>query len=176
MLRGGDGVTDLLDELNHNPEPDTLTVTEGHMMAMLDARYSAVNPANGPRYVTARHVRSHAGFDARRTADYIALDTWQSKLALHGHEIKVSRSDWLTELKQPEKAAEFTPYMHYWWIVAAYAGIVREGELPDGWGLLVPRGGRLVAAVRAQRNEAKPLPLSRLAAFARAIAVRGGQR
>jgi hypothetical protein len=167
---------DLLDEIGHDATPDAPTVTEGHMMTMLDARYSAVNPANGPRYVTARHVRSHAGFDARRTADYVALDTWQSHLALHGHEIKVSRSDWLAELKKPEKAAEFTPYMHYWWIVAAYAGIVRDGELPDGWGLIVPRGGRLVATKRAVYSEADPMPLSRLAAFARAICVRGGQR
>lgn len=149
-------------------EPSGLT--EGDMLRRLEVRYSQVNPGNGPRYVCARHVRSRAGFSARRTADFVALDTWESKLALHGHEVKVSRSDWLTELKQPEKAAEFIPFMHYWWLVVGHRSIVRDGELPDGWGLLAPRGDGLVTVRPARRNEqVKPLPLTRLAAFARAI-------
>jgi hypothetical protein len=149
-------------------------LAEHDMLGLLEARYSAVNPGNGPRYVCARHVRSHAGFSARRTADFVALDTWESKLALHGHEVKVSRSDWLAELKQPEKAAEFIPWMHYWWLVVSYRSIVRDSELPDGWGLMVPRGGGLVVVRPARRNhQVRPLPLTRLAAFARAV-VRGG--
>lgn len=155
-------------------QPNSLT--EPDMLRMLEQRYSATNPGNGPRYVCARHVRSNAGFDARRTADFVALDTWESKLAIHGHEVKVSRSDWLTELKHPEKAAEFIPYMHYWWLVVSSASIVRDGELPDGWGLIAPRGSRLIAVRPARRNpDVQPLPLTRMAAFCRAI-VRGDRR
>lgn len=145
--------------------------TEYEMLQMLRDRYSETH-GNGIRYACAAHVRSHAGFDARRTADFIAMDLWPSKgLALHGHEVKVSRSDWLAELKHPEKAAEFTPYMDYWWLVVADRRIVRDGELPAGWGLLAPRGDRLVAVVPAvrQRNTS-PLTRSRMAAFIRAIA------
>jgi len=32
------------------------------------------------------------------------MDLWPSGgLEIHGHEVKVSRSDWLRELKEPEK-------------------------------------------------------------------------
>jgi hypothetical protein len=172
-------VAELVDELPIEiKQPNGLT--EGDLLAMLEKRYSATNPGNGPRYVYARHVRSHAGFfwgqAGNRTADFVALDTWESKLALHGHEVKVSRSDWLTELKHPEKAQEFIPYMHYWWLVVSHRSIVRDGELPDGWGLIAPRGNGLAAVRPARRNaDVQPLPLSRMAAFCRAI-VRGDPR
>lgn len=145
--------------------------TEADMLALLRDRYGATY-GNGIRYASAAHVRSHAGFDARRTADFVAMDLWPSKgLALHGHEVKVSRADWLVELKQPEKAQEFVPYLDYWWLVVADRRIVRDGELPAGWGLLAPRGNRLAVVVPAARNQnPQPLSRSRLAAFVRAIA------
>jgi hypothetical protein len=145
-------------------------MTEADVTAALHVRYSQVH-GNGRRYAVAAGVRSHAGFDARRTADYVAMDLWPSKgLALHGHEIKVSRSDWLRELKEPEKAAEFIPYMNYWWLVASDPRIVRDGELPKGWGLMVMRGPLLTVAVRAPRRDAQPMMPSRLAALLRAVA------
>lgn len=149
----------------------TIKRTEHDMLALLRDRYGAVY-GNGIRYASAAHVRSHAAFDARRTADFIAMDLWPSKgLALHGHEVKVSRSDWLTELAQPEKAQEFIPYMDFWWLVVADRRIVRDGELPDGWGLMAPRGNQLaVVKPAAQQPNPQPLSRSRLAAFVRAIA------
>jgi hypothetical protein len=155
------------DELELGPEPAAMT--EAAVTDALHVRYSQVH-GNGRRYAVAAGVRSHAGFDARRTADYVAMDLWPSKgLALHGHEIKVSRSDWLRELKEPEKAAEFIPYMNYWWLVASHPRIVRDGELPEGWGLMVMRGPLLVVATRAPRRDAKPLTPTRLAALLRAV-------
>jgi hypothetical protein len=106
----------------------------------------------------------------RRTADFVAMDLWPSRgLALHGHEVKVSRSDWLRELAEPEKAAEFIPYMNYWWAVVAGPRIVRDGELPEGWGLMVMRGGVLAVAAQAPRRDALPLTPSRLGALLRAV-------
>lgn len=145
-------------------------LTEADMIEALEQRYSAT-AGNGRRYATAYGVRSRAGFDARRTADFVAMDLWPSKgLLLHGHEVKVSRSDWLRELKEPEKAAEFMPYMNCWWLVASDPRIVRTGELPDDWGLLVMHGGLLVVRKPAPKREAKPLTRSRLAALLRAVA------
>lgn len=112
--------------------------TERHMLDLLHQRYGTVNPGNGPRYACAEHVKNAAGFDAGRVADFIAIDCWPSSgLELHGHEVKVSRSDWLTELKKPEKAEAFKRYMDRWWLVVPDAKIIKAGELPDGWGLLV---------------------------------------
>ncbi|MFI5426079.1 hypothetical protein [Aeromicrobium sp. UC242_57] len=37
-------------------------------------------------------------------------DRWWIKAPIfHGHEVKVSRSDWLTELRDPTKAETFPP-------------------------------------------------------------------
>lgn len=153
--------------------PALFGLTERHMLDLLQRRY-AKRYGNGDRYVVAEHVRSQAGFFDRgqgcRTADFVAVDTWPSKLAIHGHEVKVSRADWLSELKQPEKAGEFAPYVTHWWAVAA-GPFIRLDELPAGWGLMVvAAGGRLRVVRSATRTEAEPLPLSRLAALLRAVA------
>lgn len=149
-------------------------LTEADMLDLLTQRYSK-EYGNGARYALARHVRSHAGFEAKRTADFVALDTWpSSRFALHGHEVKVSRSDWLHELAQPEKAQEFVPYMDYWWLVVSNAAIVREDELPEGWGLMAVRGDKLVAVRQAPRREALPLTPTRMAALVRAVVKTAG--
>jgi hypothetical protein len=150
--------------------PEPAGMTEHDVIAALHDRYSQRH-GNGRRYAVAAGVRSHAGFDARRTADFVAMDLWPSKgLTLHGHEVKVSRSDWLRELKEPEKAAEFTPYMNCWWLVVSDSRIVRDGELPEDWGLMTMRGSLLRVIRSAPRRDAKPLTPMRLAALLRAVA------
>ncbi len=152
------------------PKAGLPVLTERDMVKALHAYYGVIH-GNGRRYAVAAQVRSHAGFDARRTADYVAMDLWPSKgLLLHGHEIKVSRSDWLTELKHPEKSAEFIPYMNCWWLVVSDRSIVHDGELPAGWGLMAMNGPYLRICKHAKRREAKPLTPSRLAALLRAVA------
>jgi len=151
------------------------THTERSMLDLIHARYSAVNPGNGPRYVVAEHVRNQAGFGGYggdgplRTADAIVVDLWPSTgNAVHGFEVKVSRSDWLTELKDPGKAEAFRPFVHHWWLVVPDAGIVRN-DLPDGWGLLaVGRDGRLRQRIRAPRLKPEPMTASQIAALLRA--------
>lgn len=138
--------------------------TEHDMVQLLLSRYSSTSPGNGARYICAAQVRSHAGFDARRTCDFMAMDVWPSSgLPLHGHEIKVSRSDWLTELRDPSKAEEFRQYCDRWWLVVPDASIVRD-DLPDGWGLIV--GTRV--KVKAPKLDPKPLPRTMLACLLRA--------
>lgn len=143
-------------------------VTEGVMLEALHRRYS-FSSFGARRYAVADHV-GNKPFGPQRVADFIAMDTWRSgDFALQGHEVKISRSDWLTELRDPDKAAEFIPYMHYWWLVVPTASIVRPAELPEQWGLLVLRNGLLRAEKRAPRCAAIPLTPERLAAFVRAV-------
>ncbi len=150
--------------------------TESEMTEALIMYYRKLS-GNGPRFVVAAQVRSHAGFDAKRTADFLALDLWPSQgLDLHGHEIKTNRGDWLRELKHPEKAQEFIPYLNRWWIVAPeYPLVVSPLELPEGYGLIYVSGMRHRAYARVVRSavyhEAASFTLSRMAAFARAVAV-----
>lgn len=149
-------------------------MTETELTVALMNRYG-IRAGNGRRYAVAAQVRSHAGFDAKRTADFVAMDLWPSSgLALHGHEIKVSRSDWLRELKDPAKAEEFTPYMNHWWVTVPDEQMIHAGELPDGWGLLAMHGENLTVIRKAPHREALPMPPTRLAALLRAVAQTAG--
>ena len=148
--------------------------TERQMLDLLRARYSQTNPGNGPRYAIAEHVKSSAGFDARRQADMIVMDLWPGnyngdRLHLIGHEVKCSRADWLNELKDPEKAETFKRYMHRWYLVVADRSIVRDGELPEGWGLIaLTSGGTLRAVKQAPVLNPEPVTYHLLAALLRA--------
>lgn len=66
-----------------------------------------------------------------------------------GFEVKVSRSDWLSELKKPEKADSLARYCDRWYLVISDPKIVKDGELPPTWGLLCRKGDRLVEVVKA---------------------------
>lgn len=153
-------------------------VTERDMLDLLLARYTDVRRGTiADRWTRAEHVASTlCRSEKRRVADFIAADKYPgdprgTRLAFHGHEVKVSRSDWLTELKDPTKAEVFKRYMHHWWLAVPDASIVKPGELPDGWGLLVASGGKLRAKVKAPRLTPESLPtdlaMSLMAASAR---------
>jgi hypothetical protein len=151
--------------------------TERDMLGLLHARFGHVSHNGGtpkPRYVKAEHVRDRSGFD-RRTADFVAVDTWASgRCAIHGAEVKVSRSDWLRELKDPAKSAPCMAWCRFWWLAVPDRQIVRDGELPPGWGLLaaVWREGRwqLRAVVPAPGRDVPALPPESLASLLYAVA------
>jgi len=158
----------------------TAKVTERDMLDALNRRFTALL-GNGDRWVRAEHVRNGTGFYGHssdpeiryaplRTADFMALDCWESKgHQIHGVEVKVSRSDWLTELKDPEKAETFKRYCHRWWLAVSDASIVRD-DLPDGWGLLVLMpNGQLRAKKQAPKLTPEPMPMPIQFGLARAV-------
>jgi len=96
-----------------------------------------------------------------RYADAMALNLWSTRgLEFHGFEIKVDRRDWLRELKNPAKAEEIGLYCDRWWLVAPEKEFVKEGELPEPWGLLVASGEGLKVAKQAPKLP-DALPLDR---------------
>jgi hypothetical protein len=91
----------------------------------------------------------------RLDALYIGFTSARGRM-LEGHEVKVSRSDWMVELAQAHKADWWFEHTHRWWVVAADRSIVEEGELPEGWGLMVPNSRtrtRLDVVVKATVRE-----------------------
>jgi len=113
-----------------------------------DVRAALRTKFRAPEYALFFEVGDATGGRARRWADAVAMGLWPSRgLYLQGFEIKVSRSDWQSELKNPAKAESVARYCRHWWIVTP-PGIVRDGELPDGWGLLEvhPQGVRVIKA------------------------------
>ncbi|MFJ5984270.1 hypothetical protein [Lentzea sp. NPDC092896] len=116
---------------------------------------------------------SHAVFrelnapDNIHRADFVAISVWGSRgLAIDVHEVKVSRADWLTELRQPSKAEAWWPYSSRFWLVVPDASLVKPGELPDGWGLMVPpknARGRAMTIVTPAAVRQPHVPLELLA-------------
>lgn len=74
---------------------------------------------------------------------------------IQGHEIKVKRADWLKELSDASKAEAWWRHCHYWWIVAPL-GVVREEELPDGWGLMYPGKSKVRMEIRVKATYHEP--------------------
>lgn len=155
--------------------------TERTMLDMLNKRYQQ-NAGNGERWVQAEHPRNGTGFGGwnpdtqknngpLRTADFLAIDGWESQgYRIIGHEVKVSRSDWLTELRDPSKAEAWARYCHRWYVVVPNMDIVRRDEVPAGWGVLVARGARLVTVVQSGKRTPEPMPLAVQIGLMRAVA------
>lgn len=73
---------------------------------------------------------------ANRRIDLYAIECAPSKgCPKHAVEVKVSRQDWLAELKQPMKRRMAMDVSNYFWF-AAPAGIIKVEELPSQCGLI----------------------------------------
>jgi len=121
---------------------DTITeekpkYTTAELMARLGAYHE------GGEWVLQFEVANSTGLNVRRHADAVAMSIWPSRgYKIHGFEIKSSRSDWLRELKNPEKADAVAQFCDSWFLVAP-TDIVHEVEVPETWGWLVPAGKSL---------------------------------
>lgn len=172
-------MSDLLDLCE--PEPPS-RVIESDVLYALRRKYTKIRPGtDADRYVRAEHVRKvrireyqgrqyTSTYDAERIADLIVIDTY-GDTEMIGIEVKVSRSDWLTELRDPTKADAWRLHCHRWYLAVSDASIVR-GDLPAGWGLIAPgKDGELRVRRQCPRID-DPAPLDQWSAgqLARAIA------
>lgn len=115
-------------------------LTEAVVLALLRDRHTGTGNGGNGEHAFLTHVRNAAGFNANRTFDALALNLWPSRgLTLEIYEVKVSRSDWLRELKKPDKAEDACQIADKFSIVAP-AGCVKDGELPPTWGLIEVHG------------------------------------
>jgi hypothetical protein len=91
-----------------------------------------------------------------RRADLVHIGLWSSRGAgrIDVCEVKASRADWLRELKQPAKAEAWWPHSSTYSLVVPHESLVRDGELPPGWGLMVPgsRSRRFKVVVKPQER------------------------
>lgn len=137
-------------------------ITTADLRTLLRARYSA------PEYALLEEVPDATGGRATRSADAIAMNLWPSRgLELLGFELKVSRSDWLRELKAPDKAEAVCRYCERWFLVAGPGVVKNFEEVPATWGILVAEGRRLVMKRDATKLEPQPVSRAFLAALLR---------
>lgn len=120
-----------------------------------------------PEWAIFFEVGDGTGLNQRRWADAVAMNMYPSRgLEIHGFEIKVSRSDWLRELKQPEKSSTVQQYCDRWWIVAP-KDIIKPGELPPTWGHYDVTPGGIRQIVAAPKLDAIPTTRAFMAAMMR---------
>jgi len=136
-------------------------LTEAKVFGALRKRFPS------PAWVLLPQVRNATGYFVTNTADAIAVSVWPSRgLYLVGIEIKVSRSDWLTELKKPAKAEGIQPYCKFWYI-AAPKDVILPGELPPTWGWINAANGRVITP--APEQEAYPPDMLLVASILRKV-------
>ncbi len=69
-----------------------------------DLRFALRKRCAPPAWALFEEVRDRQGHDSKRSADAIAMSLYKSRgYEVHGFELKISRGDWLKELKRPEK-------------------------------------------------------------------------
>ncbi len=144
------------------PKVKTERATAQQVRQALRKRYQA------PAFALFEEVGNATGFGCSRHADAVAVSLWPSRgLTIQGIEIKVSRSDWKHELSDPAKADAIQQYCDHWWLAVGDGTIVQAGELPETWGLLVFRGGKMVCEKEAPKLEPKALDRNFVAALLR---------
>lgn len=112
----------------------TITITEHVLEQLLAERYPL------PEWVFLPQVSNSTGTYHSRTADAIALNCYPSRgMELHGFEIKVTKQDWLHELRDPAKSVAVQQYCDRWWLVISRDDFVEQGTLPPTWGMMAVR-------------------------------------
>jgi hypothetical protein len=126
------------------------------LLQILREKYSS------SEYAFLTNVGNSTGFKCNRHADAMAMQLWESRgLEIIGFELKVSRSDWLHELKKPSKADPIAKYCDSWYLVLGDANIIQFGELPMGWGLMVPHTTNTLKIVTESKRNLNPHPLDK---------------
>lgn len=133
-------------------------LTAAAMLEMLRAHHGLTGPAEqwaGGSLVPEVSANGPFGDGRRADAVYIGY-TAASGRCLIGYEIKTSRADWRREIaRAANKADQWADQCHEWWIVVTDPTIVKDGELPEGWGLMSPPAGGdhlMTVHVRAARK------------------------
>lgn len=125
-------------------------MTEAQVLDLLRRRHVRAGNGGSGEFAFMTHVRNGAGFNSSRTFDAVVVSLWPSRgLELHAFEVKCSRSDWLRELKEPAKADAAAKLVDRFSLVVADGDIVKPGELPPTWGLLVVKGTKRLECVVA---------------------------
>lgn len=125
-------------------------LTEAQVLSMLRERHVRHGNGGSGEFAFMTHVRNAAGFNSTRTFDAVVMSLWPSRgMELHAYEVKCSRSDWLRELKEPEKADAAAKLVDRFSMVVSDESIIQPGELPPTWGLLAVRGSKLVCVKEA---------------------------
>lgn len=126
-------------------------------------------------YVLIAEVSDRSGFSRSRSLDYMLINLWESRgLAITGIELKSSRSDWLRELKQPDKQENHFKYCDYFYLLTDNVPVFPT-EIPINWGHMhITEKGTLKVVKQAPKLNSLPVDRSLLCAMLRRAADKKG--
>lgn len=105
-------------------------ITSADLCRMIESKF-----AGDGSHLALFDVPDNVGLNSKRRADAIVIGNWGSTGRLvHGFEIKITRSDWLRELKHVDKADPFIARCDRWWLVTADDKLAKADEIPALWG------------------------------------------
>ena len=135
------------------------------LLKILEAQWAPPSCAFIPEF------RGGTGYAREQRADAIAMNLWPSEgLELIGFEIKISRSDWLRELKNPFKSTAIKDFCDRWYLVVSDLKIVKYAdELPSDWGLMFIENGEIKTMIEAKKLTPKAIDRIFLASLMRRV-------
>lgn len=111
----------------------------------------------------------------RRYLDFMVINLWESRgQSIMGFEVKSYRSDWIKELKTPEKQELHVPYCDYFYLLITDEKVAKVDEIPENWGLMVVKGGKLHTVKKAPKLKSIPMPRSMWLSIVRRAADKTG--
>jgi hypothetical protein len=151
----GNGHLQLLDKkINMQLDLIQNKKTKVDVWALLRSKYPA------SEYCLMEEVSDAAGHSRSRSADFVVYNLWPSRgLAIIGIELKRSRSDWLSELKKPDKAENIFKYCDYFYLLTTDETIAKMEEIPPAWGWICVKGSCIKILKEAPKQT--PIPVSR---------------
>ncbi|PCJ55982.1 MAG: hypothetical protein COA79_20445 [Planctomycetota bacterium] len=111
----------------------------------------------------------------RRSLDFMVMSLWKSRgQYLSGIELKSSRSDWLRELKNPNKQEPIFKYCDYFYLLTNGKNVAQLEEIPETWGWMDIKGGRIVIKKKAPKLDPQPMDRKFLAPLLRRASSKDG--
>lgn len=139
------------------------------IVELIRKRYPAIKKGYNPHVVLEQVPDGTT--NQNRWVDVAVFSMWESLggLTRSAFEIKVTREDFLNELRNPEKHQWCKECFHEFWFVAP-KDVINIDELPSGAGWMYPttNGDKLMIARQAPRNDNPKLDDQLLSAFMRA--------
>jgi len=112
-------------------------------------------------------VRYKGGGNSMQRLDFFVMNLYPSNnFRSIAFEIKVSRSDFLNEIKSPEKRAFAESVARECYFIVPN-NLVEKDEIPEGWGLMYAQSNRIIRKKYATQRENTDFPMAFVAAIAR---------
>lgn len=129
-----------------------MSVTASDINRAISVKYS------DPQWRVWFEVSQSTGSFSGRRADAVVMNIWPSKgYQLNVFEVKVSRSDFRSEMNDLTKWRAVGKYADFFWL-ACPVGLVKADEAPEGWGLMeLTKGGLRVKKQAPARDDPAPI-------------------